>query len=238
MIEFLHVQKVYENGYPALRDISLHIDKGEFVFLTGESGAGKTTLLKHIFMDLFPDQGHVSVAGMTSGGSSRHMPSRRQVQLLRRKIGIVFQDIRLLHDRSVLENITFAARIGRSRERAVRKKSYDVLARVGLSHKCGNYPHQLSGGEQQRVAIARALVNDPRIFIADEPTGNLDYRISREIFALLQDIHNNGTTVVMATHERSFIETTHYREIVLHDGLLRSGGEGRRFQCSVPLMGG
>ncbi|MGM0462019.1 MAG: cell division ATP-binding protein FtsE [Fibrobacterota bacterium] len=218
MVEFVHVSKVYGNQYPALYDVSLRITKGEFVFLTGESGAGKTTLLKHIFLDEFPTHGQISLAGISLGGSSGYIPRKKIIQKMRRNMGIVFQDIRLLRDRTVLENISFAARITRTSERMIRKRSYDVLSRVGLAHKSRSYPDQLSGGEQQRVAVARAMVNDPEIFIADEPTGNLDIRISGEIFSLLQDIHNNGTTVIMATHERTFIERTHYREISLSRG--------------------
>ncbi|MGM0444307.1 MAG: cell division ATP-binding protein FtsE [Fibrobacterota bacterium] len=227
MIEFGHVYKEYENGYPALSDISLFIDAGEFVFLTGESGAGKTTLLKHIFMEEFPSSGQISVAGFDAGGRSGAVPSRKEVQRLRRRIGIVFQDIRLLPDRTVLDNIAFAARIQHISERQVRRRTYDVLSRVGLAHKSCSYPRQLSGGEQQRVAIARALVNDPLIFIADEPTGNLDRRISEEIFSLLKVIHAEGTTVIMATHEQSFIECSHYREIHLRNGAVQRGGGSR-----------
>ncbi len=233
MIEFRHVTKAYDYGVQALHDISLFIDKGEFVFLTGESGAGKTTLLRHVFMDEFPTGGQVAVCGETVGGRSEVRPSRRAVQRLRQKIGIVFQDIRLLSDRTVFENIAFAARIPRFNEAAIRKASYDALAKVGLSHKCLNFPEQLSGGEQQRVAIARAIVNEPLILIADEPTGNLDRRISDEIFTLLQEINNWGTTVIMSTHEQLFIERTHYRNILLHNGSLLKGGGSRLLKATA-----
>lgn len=220
MIRFLHVTKVYDGHSGALADVSFFIDKAEFVFLTGVSGAGKTTLLKHIYMEEFPTRGQVLIGGY----DSKYMQSK-DIPFLRRKLGIVFQDFRLLSDRDVFENIAFAMRVTGAPERAVKRKTFEVLAQTGLSHKCSYFPHQLSGGEQQRVCIARAIVNDPEIVLADEPTGNLDLGVSKEILALFQKINSWGTTVLMATHDRHLIEQHHYREIVLSHGALVKGGD-------------
>ncbi len=223
MIEFSHIRKTYDNRFDALNDVSLFIDAGEFLFLTGQSGAGKTTLLKHIFMEEFPTSGSLSVFGCKS--STNKSPNQRTISKLRKEIGIVFQDIRLLNDRSVFDNIAFAARIGGGSERQIKRRVFEALTTVGLSHKNGNYPSQLSGGEQQRIAIARAIVNEPKLLIADEPTGNLDRAISDEIFSLIEKINNWGTTVIMSTHDMSFIERTHYREVALaHGQVIRGGG--------------
>jgi len=215
MIRFAHVTKRYDERHEALRDVSVAIEKGEFVFLTGASGAGKTTLLKHIYMDELPTSGQVLV----SRYDSRYMRCDL-VPLLRREIGIVFQDFRLLHDRDVFENVAFALRVTGRSERDVKRTVFQVLARTGLSHKCSYLPAQLSGGEQQRVCIARAIVNDPWVLLADEPTGNLNIEIAREIFALLQQINRWGTTVVMSTHDTWFVESYPYRHIVLDGGQL------------------
>jgi cell division transport system ATP-binding protein len=226
MIQFTHVSKVYDNDFAALSDVSLFIDKGEFVLLTGASGAGKTTLLKHIYLEESPTAGQVFVCGFESKSSSPKMASavKRIVPQLRRKLGIVFQDFRLLHDRNVFENVAFAMRVTGARERLVKRKVFEVLAQTGLSHKCSYMPAQLSGGEQQRVCIARAIVNDPRVLIADEPTGNLDTAVARDIFELLQTINAWGTTVIVSTHDTYLIEQFHYRQIVLSRGMLVKGG--------------
>ena len=215
MISFLHVTKCFDNHYTALSDVTLHIEKGEFVFLTGASGAGKTTLLRHIYMEEVPTRGQVLV----SRYDSRYI-SRGDIPRLRREIGIVFQDFRLLSDRNVFENVAFAIRVTGVRERILKRKVFEVLALTGLSHKCFNYPAQLSGGEQQRVCLARAIVNAPWVLIADEPTGNLDTEVSMELFSLLQRINSWGTTVIMSTHDRMFIDSSHYREISLERGSL------------------
>ncbi len=225
MIEFSHVRKTYDTQFEAIRDISLTIENGEFVFLTGQSGAGKTTLLKHIFMEEFPTDGTVSVFGTIS--SSRIHPKFHHIAKLRQEMGIVFQDIRLLSDRTVFDNICFAARVGGGSERQINRRVFEALTIVGLSHKNSSKPNQLSGGEQQRIAIARAIVNEPKLLIADEPTGNLDRVISDDIFSLLEQINSWGTTVVMATHDTSFIERTHYREISLAHGQVVRGGGSR-----------
>jgi cell division transport system ATP-binding protein len=218
MIQFSHVTKLYAGSFEALDDVSFRIDKGEFVFLTGASGAGKTTLLKHIYMEELPTRGQVFVGEY----DSRYV-KKRDIPFLRRKLGIVFQDFRLLSDRNVFENVAFAMRVTGRKEREVKRKVFEVLAGTGLSHKCANYPQQLSGGEQQRVCIARAIVNDPWIVLADEPTGNLDVGVSKEIMGLIQTINSWGTTVIMATHDIHLMELYHYRELVLDRGLLVSG---------------
>ncbi|MFP4164723.1 MAG: cell division ATP-binding protein FtsE [Chitinispirillaceae bacterium] len=220
MIQFSHVTKEYEGGFKALDDLSFFIDKAEFVFLTGASGAGKTTLLKHIYMEEKPSKGQVRVCGYDSK-NIRH----KDLPFLRRKLGIVFQDFRLLNDRNVFENVAFTLRVTDTAEKDVKRKVFKVLALTGLSHKCSNYPTQLSGGEQQRVSIARAIVNEPWILLADEPTGNLDNTVSHEIFGLLQTINSWGTTVIMATHDLHLIAPYHYRTIELSRGALIGGGD-------------
>jgi len=220
MIRFLHVSKTYAGNNGVLSDVSLFIDKAEFVFLTGASGAGKTTLLKHIYMEEFPTRGQVLIGSYDSNAMRP-----RDIPFLRRKLGIVFQDFRLLSDRDVFENVAFAMRVTGAVERTVKRKVFEVLALTGLSHKCSYFPNQLSGGEQQRVCIARAIVNDPEIVLADEPTGNLDLGVSEDILALFQKIHTWGTTVIMATHDRNLIERHHYRELVLSHGTLVKGGD-------------
>lgn len=220
MIQFSHITKIYDNSYEALNDMSFFIDKGEFVYLTGASGAGKTTLLKHIYMEELPTSGQVFVCGF----DSKYIRPR-ELPLLRRKLGIVFQDFRLLNDRNVFENVAFALRVIGKHEREIKRKVFEVLALTGLSHKCFNYPNQLSGGEQQRVCLARAIVNDPWVLLADEPTGNLDLEVSKEIFSLLQTINSWGTTVIMATHDLHLIEPYHYRQLILSRGTLVQGGD-------------
>jgi len=220
MIQFSHVTKEYDGRFAALSDISFFIDKAEFVFLTGASGAGKTTLLKHIYMEELPSKGQVFVCGFDS-----NRMRRKDLARLRRKLGIVFQDFRLLHDRNVFENVAFALRVTGKGEREIKRKVFEVLALTGLSHKCFYFPNQLSGGEQQRVCIARAIVNDPWVLLADEPTGNLDIEVSKEIFSLLLDINSWGTTVLMATHDLHLIEPYHYRRLELARGSLLKGGD-------------
>jgi len=220
MIQFMHVSKEYEGGFRALDALSFFIDKAEFVFLTGESGAGKTTLLKHIYMEERPTTGQVLVCGYDS-----RSVTHGDIPYLRRKLGIVFQDFRLLHDRNVFENVAFALRVTGTSEREIKRKVFKVLAQTGLSHKSSNYPNQLSGGEQQRVSIARAIVNEPWVLLADEPTGNLDQAVSKDIFELLQRINSWGTTVIMATHDLNLIAPYHYRVIELHRGTLIKGAD-------------
>jgi len=213
VIRFSHVSKTYPNGVAGLRDVSFHIAKGEFAFLTGHSGAGKSSVLSLIFAEQKPNSGDVKVSGfpirdLTPG----------QIPRLRRKLGIVFQDFRLLPYRTVEENVAFALEVTGARKQAIPGRVMRVLTRVGLAGKAKVYPRELSGGEQQRVAIARALVNDPPIFLADEPTGNLDERATRGIFQLLQEINAGGAVVVMATHNLALVRDTPYRVLELKGG--------------------
>ena len=213
MIRLTRVQKAYPNGAMALRNVSFEVQKGEFVFLTGHSGAGKSTILKLLFAEQRPSAGEVRVANFAVHG----MP-QSDVPKLRRKLGVVFQDFRLLEDRTTTENIAFALEATGARADTIPARVMRVLTQVGLAAKARAYPRELSGGEQQRVAIARALVNDPAIIIADEPTGNLDERATRGVFQLLRDINAAGTVVVMATHDLDLVRQAPYRSIELRDG--------------------
>ncbi len=213
MIEFRDVYMVYEKNWYALQGINLRIEKGEFVYVVGPSGAGKSTLLRLIYMDLFPTAGEVVVAGYSS---SRIKP--KEIPYLRRKIGVIFQDFKLLKDKNVYENVAFALEVIGTPRRKIKEKVLKVLAEVGISHKRHAFPYQLSGGEQQKVAIARALVRDPFILLADEPTGNIDPEGTREILELLKNINTSGTAVIMATHELSLIERFPRRLIRLEQG--------------------
>lgn len=203
----------YPKGSLALKDASFHIKKSEFIFLTGHSGAGKSTVLRLIYAEHQPTSGEVRVSGYHTTGISS-----RETSKLRRRLGIVFQDFRLLVDRTTEENVAFALEVTGTRRRVIGPKVMRVLTQVGLAGKARSYPGQLSGGEQQRVAIARALVNDPFVLIADEPTGNLDQRAARGVFQLLQDINTNGTAVVLATHNLDLVRRANYRNIELQDG--------------------
>lgn len=203
----------YPKGSLVLKDASFHIKKSEFIFLTGHSGAGKSTVLRLIYAEHQPTSGEVRVSGYHTTGISS-----RETSKLRRRLGIVFQDFRLLVDRTTEENVAFALEVTGTRRRVIGPKVMRVLTQVGLAGKARSYPGQLSGGEQQRVAIARALVNDPFVLIADEPTGNLDQRAARGVFQLLQDINTNGTAVVLATHNLDLVRRANYRNIELQDG--------------------
>jgi len=215
VIRFTKVFKSFRPGSFALRDVSFHVRKSEFAFLTGHSGAGKSTVLKLIYADDLPTSGEVRVSGF-----STNQLKRREIPRLRRRLGIVFQDFRLLEDRTAEENVAFALEVTGARRSVIQPKVSRVLAQVGLAAKAGAYPRELSGGEQQRVGIARALVNDPLVLLADEPTGNLDERATRGVFQLLRDINANGTAVVMATHDLALVRQTSYRSIELQDGAL------------------
>jgi cell division transport system ATP-binding protein len=215
VIKFASVYKAFPRGTLALKDVSFHISKGEFAFLTGHSGAGKSTVMRLIYVDDVPTQGEVRVSGHLT-----NKMSRRDVPRLRRRLGIVFQDFRLLEDRTAEENVGFALEVTGVRRGVIAPKVMRVLAQVGLANKAQAYPRELSGGEQQRVAIARALVNDPFVILADEPTGNLDERATRGIFQLLRDINGQGTAVVMATHDLDLVRQTTYRTIELQEGVV------------------
>ena len=213
MIRFTNVTKSYPRTGTALLGVTLHVAKGEFLFLTGPSGAGKTTLLKMIYMEERPTSGEVRVSGTSSMDASA-----RDVARLRRKLGIVFQDFRLLENRTAEQNVAFALEVTGAPRASIGGKVARVLTQVGLASKGTAYPRELSGGEQQRVAIARALVNDPFVLLADEPTGNLDDRATRGIFQLLREINAAGTAVVMATHNLELVRRHDYRTIEMNRG--------------------
>jgi cell division transport system ATP-binding protein len=213
VIRLTNVSKTYPNGVSALKDVSFHIPKGQFVFLTGHSGAGKSSILRLIIAEEKPSHGDVRVSGFPI-----NKLSKKDVPRLRRKLGIVFQDFRLLEYRNVEENVGFALEVTGTRPEQIPSRVIRVLTQVGLASKAKVYPKELSGGEQQRVALARALVNDPAILIADEPTGNLDERATRSIFQLLKEINAGGTVVVMATHNLALVRDTNYRVIELKGG--------------------
>ena len=213
MIEAYHVSKAYSRGVFALRDLSLRIEKGEFVFRTGPSGAGKSTLLRLLLRQDVPSEGQLVVAGRNLSSLTP-----RQVQAYRRSIGFVFQDFKLLPGKTVLENVAFVPRVLGMAMSQQQRRTFQVLKWVGLQHRMSAYPQELSGGEQQRIAIARALVNDPTIILADEPTGNLDPDLSLEIMNLFREINARGTTVVVATHDRELIRRVGRRAVSLDHG--------------------
>ena len=221
VIRLKDVEKEYENGTHALRGISLTIEDGEFVFLVGPSGSGKSTIIKLLTGEIEPSSGRVIVNGFSMTNISD-----RQIPLLRRTIGVIFQDFRLIEKKTVYENLSFAMRAVGMSTRAIRTRIPYVLQLVGLEEKADQYPRQLSGGEQQRVAIARALVNNPNTIIADEPTGNLDPARSLEIMRLLDRINELGTTVVVVTHERDLVNRFHKRVVLLENGLVTGDGIG------------
>jgi cell division transport system ATP-binding protein len=213
VIRFNKVFKAFPKGSLALKDVSFHVAKGEFLFLTGHSGAGKSTVLRLIYADELPTSGTVRVSGYSTAGLRR-----RDIPRLRRRLGVVFQDFRLLEDRSAEENVAFALEVTGARRSVIAPKVMRVLAQVGLAAKAHAYPQELSGGEQQRVGIARALVNDPLVLLADEPTGNLDERATRGVFQLLRDINATGTAVVLATHDLDLVRQANHRTIELREG--------------------
>ena len=213
MIETYHLSKFYSRGVYALRDLSLSIAKGEFIFLTGPSGAGKSTLLRLLLREDLPSEGELKVLGRDLKTLN---PS--QVQTFRRTVGFVFQDFRLIPRFSVFQNVAFVMRVLGLPVSTQQRKTFQVLKWVGLQHRMNAYPEELSGGEQQRVAIARALVNDPQLVLADEPTGNLDPDLSLEIMNLFREINARGTTVVVATHDRELIRRVGRRSVTLDHG--------------------
>ena len=225
MIVFESVTKIYDPNVVALRDVSLTIDKGEFVFLVGPSGSGKSTLMRLLLKELDPTNGRIIV-----GGRELARLKNSKVPKLRRNIGCVFQDFKLLHNRTAYENVAYALKVQGQSRRAIRAKVPEVLGLVGLGHKTGSLPDELSGGEQQRVSIARAFVNHPPLLICDEPTGNLDPDTSVGIMQLLYRINRTGTTVLMATHDREMVDKMRRRVIALEDGVVcrdeRRGGYG------------
>lgn len=217
MITLDSVSKSYDKGQPAINNISLHIDKGEFVFVVGNSGSGKSTLIKLLLKELDPTSGTITVNGKVLN----KLP-RRKISKFRRGLGVVFQDFRLLKDRNVYENVAFAQRVIEKPNRVIKKRVPEVLTLVGLADKYRSRPRELSGGEQQRVALARALVNRPSILLADEPTGNLDPKNSAEIMKLLEEINARGTTVLVVTHNREIVNEMKKRVIRLRKGVIIS----------------
>lgn len=224
MIEFKNVSKVYNNGTEALRNLSLSIAKGEFVFIVGSSGAGKSTFLKLIMREEVPNSGEIVV-----NGRKLSTVRKRDVPYLRRTMGIVFQDFRLIDKMTVYDNVAFAMHIVGASDREIRKRVPYVLGLVGLEKKMDNHPAELSGGEQQRVGLARALVNNPSMIIADEPTGNVDPAMSYEIVELLTEINRRGTTVLMVTHEHDLVKRFPRRVIEIQGGtVVGDTGSGGR----------
>ena len=219
MIEFTDVVKTYGQGNNALNGVSMQIEDGEFCFLVGPSGSGKSTIIKLITGELKPTSGTVHV-----NGYSLERIRKREVPYLRRTVGVVFQDFRLISKMTVYENVAFAMRVIGAREREIKERVPYVLDLVGLSDKEKRHPNELSGGEQQRLAIARALVNNPSMIIADEPTGNLDPQMSYEIMSLLQEINNLGTTMLVVTHAQNLVESFNKRVISIADGVVVNDG--------------
>ncbi len=208
MIQMFHVYKYYQRDIPALDDVNLRVEKGEFVFLTGPSGAGKSTLLRLVFCAEEPSRGQILVNGRNVARLNDS-----SIPYLRRNIGVVFQDFKLLPDRSIYDNVAFPLEVVGLPGRTIRKRVWEALKKVGLQHKVGSLPPTLSGGEQQRAALARAIVNEPAVLLADEPTGNLDPDLTMEIMELIKGINARGTTVIVATHNPFLV--THYSKRVL-----------------------
>ncbi len=215
VLAFDKVGKTFGKGWIALSDVSFSLDDGEFAFLVGSSGAGKSTLLSLIYMEHKPDVGSVSVVGYNS-----KTIADEDIPAMRRKLGIVFQDFRLLPYMTAAENIAFAMKVTGQPRKFIKRRTFELLSKMGLSHKAKSFPHELSGGEKQRIAIARALANSPLLLLADEPTGNLDPRATDELLELLFDINRQGTAVLMATHDTAIIDRAPMRVIELENGVL------------------
>lgn len=215
MIKLEHVSKSYSAGIPTLNDVSLNIEEGEFVFVVGDSGSGKSTLIKLLLKELEPTEGTITI-----NGRKLNKIRRRQIPKFRRNIGVVFQDFRLLKDRNIYDNVAFAQKVIGESNRSIKKNVPKLLSMVGLAAKYRSYPRQLSGGEQQRVAIARALINKPKILLADEPTGNLDANNAWEIMKLMEEINEQGTTVVVVTHNLEIVKAMNKRVITMQKGVV------------------
>ena len=215
MIKLEHVSKSYSAGIPALNDVSLNIEEGEFVFVVGDSGSGRSTLIKLLLKELEPTEGTITI-----NGRKLNKIRRRQIPKFRRNIGVVFQDFRLLKDRNIYDNVAFAQKVIGESNRSIKKNVPKLLSMVGLAAKYRSYPRQLSGGEQQRVAIARALINKPKILLADEPTGNLDANNAWEIMKLMEEINEQGTTVVVVTHNLEIVKAMNKRVITMQKGVV------------------
>ena len=221
MIKLEHVSKSYTAGIPALNDVSLDIEEGEFVFIVGDSGSGKSTLIKLLLKELEPTEGTITI-----NNKKLNKIKRRQIPKFRRNIGVVFQDFRLLKDRNIYDNVAFAQKVIGESNRSIKKNVPSMLSMVGLAAKYRSYPRQLSGGEQQRVAIARALINEPKILLADEPTGNLDNHNAWGLMKLLEEINSRGTTVVVVTHNLEIVKAMNKRVITMKKGVVVEDSEG------------
>ena len=213
MLRMTDVSKVYPGGNVALQDINVHIEPGEFVFVVGPSGAGKSTFIKMLFREVLPTTGSIFVNGVDILELTP-----KEIPYMRRQLGIIFQDYRLLPDRTVYENVAFAMLVIETPHRKIKRRVLNVLDLVGLRHRANAYPNELSGGEQQRIAIARAIVNDPLLVIADEPTGNLDPDTSWDIMEIFKEINATGTTIVMATHDKEVVDAMGKRVIAIESG--------------------
>lgn len=213
MLRMQDVSKVYPGGSVALQDVDIHIKPGEFVFVVGPSGAGKSTFIKMLFREVLPTTGSIFVNGVDILSLTP-----KEIPYLRRQLGIIFQDYRLLPDRTVYENVAFAMQVIETPRRKIKRRVLNVLDLVGLRHRANAYPNELSGGEQQRIAIARAIVNDPILVIADEPTGNLDPETSWDIMEIFKEINATGTTIVMATHDKEIVDAMGKRVIAIENG--------------------
>ena len=213
MLKMTDVSKVYPGGSVALQNVDIHIEPGEFVFVVGPSGAGKSTFIKMLFREVLPTTGSIFVNGVDILSLTP-----KEIPYMRRQLGIIFQDYRLLPDRTVYENVAFAMEVIETPRRKIKRRVLNVLDLVGLRHRCNAYPNELSGGEQQRIAIARAIVNDPVFVIADEPTGNLDPETSWDIMEIFKEINAEGTTIVMATHDKEIVDAMGKRVIAIEDG--------------------
>lgn len=213
MLRMTNISKVYQNGSVALEDVNIHIEPGEFVFIVGPSGAGKSTFFKMLFREIQPTSGIIEV-----NGTNILELTDKEIPYYRRQLGIIFQDYRLLPDRTVYENVAFAMQVIETPHRKIKRRVMNVLDLVGLRGRANAYPNELSGGEQQRIAIARAIVNNPALVIADEPTGNLDPDTSWEIMSIFKEINDNGTTIVMATHAKEIVDAMAKRVIAIEKG--------------------
>ncbi|MBE5920190.1 MAG: cell division ATP-binding protein FtsE [Pseudobutyrivibrio ruminis] len=225
MIRLDHVSKSYEVGKPALEDVTIHIDPGEFVFIVGDSGSGKSTLIRLLLKELEPTKGKIYI-----NGQDLKKVTHKKIPMYRRNVGVVFQNFRLLPDRNVYENVAFAMKVVESSNREIKKKVPNILSLVGLAAKYKSRPSQLSGGEQQRVAIARALINEPKIILADEPTGNLDSDNTWEIMKLLDEINQRGTTVLVVTHNMEIVRAMNKRVITIKKGVVVSDVGGDNYE--------
>ena len=231
MIKMENVTKVYENGAVGLRDFNLHIERGEFVFVVGSSGSGKSTFIRLLLKEVEPTDGSIII-----NGTDITKIKRRQIPYLRRKIGVVFQDFRLLPSKTVYENVAFAMQVVETNPKIIRRNVPQILAMVGLAKKINAYPNQLSGGEQQRVALARAIINRPPILLADEPTGNLDPDTAWEIMDLIQEINRNGTTVVISTHAKDIVDKMQKRVVAINKGVVLRDVKGGGYDDEAENM--